>query len=129
MDFFRRSSQIYGLELFAILDAVFQLKDVLGGKSITIFCDNEAAAHALVKGDSSSPPAAAMIALFWLFCERHSIAVWIERAPSGDNLADLPTRDRKLPIPIRKDIAFYQLKQAFKFFPSTPFSREYLFRR
>ena len=57
-----------------------------------------------------------MTAQFWLFCERYSISIWIDRVSSGDNLADLPTRDRKLPIPIKEEMTFYQLKEAFECF-------------
>ena len=55
LDRFRKSSQIYVLELFSILAAIFQLKDIIRGKSVAIFCDNDAASQALVKGDSDFP--------------------------------------------------------------------------
>ena len=53
---FCKSSQIYGIELNAVTAAISQLEDVDVGKTATIYRDNEASAHALVKGDSDPPP-------------------------------------------------------------------------
>lgn len=41
-----------------------------------------------------------MIAKLWLLCEEKSTALWIERVSPEDNIADLPTRDAKLPNPL-----------------------------
>ena len=120
---FRESSQIYGLEFFAILAAIFQLKGILRGRPVTIFRDNESAAQALAKGGANHPPAAAMIAQFWLFPDRYSISIWIERVSSGDNLADLPTRDRNPPIPIRKGMTFFPAERRIRLFPIAYFSQ------
>ena len=48
---FRKPNQIYGIELFAVLAAISKLKEALSGKAAAVYCDNEAAAKALAKGD------------------------------------------------------------------------------
>ena len=124
---FGRSSQIRGLELFEALSAVFELADARDGRDFTIYGDDEAVSEALVKGDSSFHPAASVIARFWLLCETRPIAVWIERVWYGDNIADLPTSNAKIPIPFRRR-AELPPRNAFIYYSTPIESRNYLFR-
>ena len=68
-----------------------------------------------------------MIAKFWMLCDQRFIAVRIERVASDDNIADLPTRDTKLPIPVRMT-AGLPFREAFRFFSKPLSHKDYLFR-
>ena len=92
LKFFSQTSTIFGLELIAIVLAVYQARATLRNKAIVIYTDNNSALAALIKGDSTAPAAFSMIALFWFLAATYNIAIWMERVETKRNIADLPTR-------------------------------------
>ena len=93
------TSTIFGLELAAVVLAVFYARQRLQGTAVTIYIDNNAALSALINGDSSSIAAYYLIATLWYIAAAFEIAIWFERVESARNIADLPTRNKPLPFP------------------------------
>ena len=114
--FFTSTSIIFGLELSAIVLALFQAREMLRGKAVTIYVDNNAALAALINGDSSSSAAFSLIATFWYIAASHNIALWFERVHTSNNIADLPTRGRSLPFPVGKTEGYPHLAEALSFY-------------
>ena len=100
IEFFRPTSVIFGLELAAAALAIFSERKRLSGKAVTLYIDNNAALAALINGDSSSLAAFYLVDSLWRLVTAHNIAIWFERVESPRNIADLPTRNRPLPIPV-----------------------------
>ena len=78
------------VEAFAVLTAIWQHRDLLTGKDVIFFIDNEAAASAMIKGDSRLPQVGTMAMCVQLLLIRYNIAVWFEWVDSDSNLAGWP---------------------------------------
>ena len=57
------------------------------------FIDNEAAASAMIKGDSRLPVVGTMAMCVQLLSIRYKVAIWFEWVDSNSNLADGLSRD------------------------------------
>ena len=77
----------------AVLAAIWQHKDLLTGKDVIFFIDNEAPASAMIKGDSRLPVVGTMAMCVQLLLIRYKIAIWFEWVDSNSNLADGLSRD------------------------------------
>ena len=84
---------IMAAEACAVLAAIWQHRDLLTGKDVIFFIDNEAAASAMIKGDSRLPVVGTMAMCVQLLLVRYNIAVWFEWVDSDSNLADGLSRD------------------------------------
>jgi len=69
-----------------VLEHAFRDTDVIH------FADNVAANSAIIKGGSSAPDMARIVAALHIRLVRQSIRLWIEFVKSEANLADLPSR-------------------------------------
>ena len=78
---------------FAVLAAIWQHRDLLTGKDVIFFRDNEAAASAMIKGDSRLPAVGTMAMCVQLLLIRYKMAIWFEWVHSNSNLADGLSRD------------------------------------
>ena len=110
--FFEATSTIFGLELSAVVLAIFHFRESLRDKAVTVYIDNNAALAAIINGDSSSPAAYTLIATLWFVAATHNIALWFERVHTLNNIADLPTRAKSLPFPVKNTTDFPPLRQA-----------------
>ena len=63
------------------------------------FIDNQSVCCALTKGCSRSWDIQMMSSAWHLFCLKHHCRVWIEWVPSGDNPADILSREKKSLFP------------------------------
>ena len=84
---------IVAAEAFAVLAAFWQHRDLLTGADVISFIDTEAAARAMIKGDSRLPVVGTMAMCVQLLLIRYNIAVWFEWVDSDSNLADGLSRD------------------------------------
>ena len=84
---------IMAAEAFAVFAAIWQHRDLLTGKDVIFFTDNEAAASAMIKGDSRLPVVGTMAMCVQLLLIRCKIAFWFECVDSNSNLADGLSRD------------------------------------
>ena len=116
LKFFSQNSAIFGLELSAIVLAIFRLRTIVRNCSIVIYTDNNAALAALINGDSSSGAAFALIAVFWFLAASYNIAIWLERVETKRNIADLPTRGVEIPFTIRETETSPPLREALSFY-------------
>jgi len=88
-----RQVYIFPAEAFAVYAAVWSHREVLAGKDVVIFVDNEAAASALIRGSSGLAEANVVAqTLHWLLVE-HGIRMWLEWIDSESNLSDGLSRD------------------------------------
>ena len=83
---------IMAVEAFAVLTAIWQ-HGTPHWKRCHFWKDNEAAASAMIKGDSRLPVVGTMAMCVQLLLIRHNIAVWFEWVDSDSNLADGLSRD------------------------------------
>ena len=84
---------IMAAEAFAVLAAIWQNRDLLTGRDVIFFIDNEAAASAMIKGDSRLPVVGTMAMCVQLLLIRYKIAIWFQWVDSNSNLADGLSRD------------------------------------
>ncbi len=56
------------------------------------FIDNDAARHALIRGDSSHAVSAVMVQETWSMDTEGGTTTWYERVPSASNISDEPSR-------------------------------------
>ena len=89
---------IMAAEAFAVLTAIWQHRDLLTGKDVIFFIDNEAAASAMIKGDSRLPIVGTMAMCVQLLLIRYNIAVWFEYGLSRDGAEDPWTLDQNLEL-------------------------------
>lgn len=86
------SNPIGAVELLGVLAAITLWADLLNGRSMILFVDNDAAKSSLIKGYSPEIQMATLTqAICQLEIERHILAYW-ERVPSASNVADRPSR-------------------------------------
>ena len=93
---FLATNEIFGMELLAPVAFAWAKRAQLSHKRVTIYIDNSSALSALIRGDSLSPIAAALVAVFWHTAHKYNISIWIDRGASAKNIADLPTRFVKI---------------------------------
>ena len=74
---------------------IFTYGEKLRGRDILFFIDNQSVCCALTKGCSRSWDIQIMAAAWHLFCLQLQCRVWIEWVPSGDNPADILSREKK----------------------------------
>ena len=80
------------LELMAIVVALSTFGADLAGKTVRVFTDNAGGEGALQKGSAKSWDRNLQVHSFWLTAARLLAALWVERVPTKENIADLPSR-------------------------------------
>ena len=109
MSRFHRRNPIVGMEMLAPLAFLWMRRSFIRNKRINLYIDNDTASNTLVRGDCADPFLAAMIKLFWKFAEELRLDIWIGRVGSEVNPSDIPTRNMKLPFPVKRSIHFRNL--------------------
>ena len=84
------TNKIYVFELFAAVAPVSAIRHFI------TFVDNEAACSALTTGAARNRCALLLVYTLWSVVAQFDLQIWIERAPSAQNPADLPSRNRSL---------------------------------
>ncbi|CAD7925140.1 unnamed protein product [Amoebophrya sp. A25] len=87
-----RRSPINFLETIAAVMALIVLQEELSGEFFRLSVDNDSAKGALLNMNSPAPELAGGALLFWAVASKQSMTPWIDRVPSGFNIADIPTR-------------------------------------
>ena len=106
---FHKRNPIIGMEMLAPLALLWTAQSFLRHKRINLYIDNDTASNTLIRGDCADAFLAAMIIAFWKLAEELQVDVWIGRVGSPANPADLPTRNKTLPFPIKRSIQFKSL--------------------
>lgn len=88
----KRSSPINFLELATTILAVAEFQEQLQPSFFRISVDNESAKNALLNQNSPSVEMAIGAVFFWSFASSRLLTPWVDRVPSGFNIADVPTR-------------------------------------
>ena len=86
------SKTIHQAELLPVGMALDLWADMLAGRKVIVFVDNEAARGSIVKGASRSEPSAQIVNYIWEKAVESHIHLWIDRVPSPSNPADGPSR-------------------------------------
>eukprot|EP00392_Amoebophrya_sp_AT5.2_P007848 g7867.t1 len=92
----KRSSPINFLELVTTILAIAELRAELASSFFRISVDNEAARSALLNQNAPSTEMATGAVYFWSFASSRQLTPWVDRVPSGFNIADVPTRPELL---------------------------------
>ena len=90
----RSDNQIMGLELLAISVALKTFRQELRGTTVRIWSDNVGAEMAVGRGSAARSDHNGIVHGIWLEAWRLQVGLWIERVPSKDNVADLPSREQ-----------------------------------
>jgi len=81
------------LELMAIAVGLATFADELRGRQVWIFEDNTGAEATTQKGSSKADDHNSLVHEIWTLALMYGMGLWIDRVPSDDNLADLPSRE------------------------------------
>ena len=84
---------IIAAEAFAVLAAIWQHRHLLTGRDVIFFIDNEAAASAMIKGDSRLPVVGTMAMCVQLLFNPLQNSNLVRVVDSDSNLADGLSRD------------------------------------
>ena len=79
-------------EIIAFLLAVDTFADLLENRRIVLYSDNKGAEHTTAKGSAKAADHNRMVHEIWTLALVKKIKLWIERVPTEDNIADLPSR-------------------------------------
>jgi len=89
----RGDGDIMSLELMAIAVGLATFADELRGRQVWIFEDNTGAEATTQKGSSKADDHNSLVHEIWTLALMYGMGLWIDRVPSDDNLADLPSRE------------------------------------
>ena len=89
----RRDNQICGLELLSIALGLSTFDKMIKGRKLHIFSDNKGAEASTRKGASRQFDHTCIVHCLWSKAAQLGIEMVIDRVPSKDNLADLPSRE------------------------------------
>ena len=89
----RGDGDIMSLELMAIAVGLATFADELSGRQVWIFEDNTGAEATTQKGSSKADDHNLLVHEIWTLALLHRMSLWVDRVPSDDNLADLPSRE------------------------------------
>ena len=90
---FPRKTQILAAEAVAVLTALVLSPELLAGREIVWFVDNEAALSSLVRGTSRAEDVGHIAACTQLAMMEHSCSAWYEWIDSASNPSDGLSRD------------------------------------
>ena len=89
----RRDNQIMGLELLAIALGLSTFADVIYGRRVVVWSDNTGGEAAARAGVASSWDHTCIVHCLWKKAVQLRADLFIDRVPSDDNIADLPSRE------------------------------------
>ena len=89
----RKDKQIMAWELLAIALGISTFKEKLAGRMVRIWCDNAGGENVLRTGSARSVDHNLTVHGVWLHAARTGYGIWVERVPTKDNIADLPSRE------------------------------------
>ena len=95
---FPDTSQIYGLELTALVLTVADPRIPLDNSRITRYVDNNNILRALIKADCCRVVISGLTRLFWDICAVWGITHRLERVGIDVNISDIPTRGDEFPF-------------------------------
>ena len=75
---------------------------MLANPACTVYLDSNNAIASLLRGGSCDSFISAMVAVFWKITQQLGTAVWIGRAKSKLNVADLPARNLPNPFGVER---------------------------
>ena len=82
-----------GLELLAIALGLSTFADVIYGRRVVVWSDNTSGEAAARAGVASSWDHTCIVHCLWKKAVQLRADLFIDRVPSGDNIADLPSRE------------------------------------
>ena len=89
----RQDNQIMGLELLAIALALCTFADMLKGRRVCMWSDNVGSEKSTAKGAAKAFDHSCLVHGMWLKAAQLSVQMWVDRVPTDDNIADLPSRE------------------------------------
>ena len=89
----RSDNQIMAQEQMAVLLALRTFRKQVAGKMVRVWTDNTGAEHALRNGTARAADHNAIVAATWKAALAFGCSLWVERVPTDENIADLPSRE------------------------------------
>ena len=88
----REDNQITSLEILSIALGISTFAKEIAGRNLIIWSDNTGAESATRKGSTKQFDQNCLIHTMWKQLAVLNVNVWVERVPTRDNIADLPSR-------------------------------------
>jgi len=88
----RKDHQIGVQEALGVALLFGTFGDMLTGKLVLCFVDNDGVRHSLTKGTAKAPEVRHVAGELWLECARRQVALFLARVESKANIADDPSR-------------------------------------
>ena len=88
----RDDAQIMAWELLAILMGLHTFAELLRGRTLRIWTDNEGCRGSITSGRARANDHNFIVHRIWKFCYDNVMNPWCSRVPTDDNCADGPTR-------------------------------------
>lgn len=89
----RNDANIMAWELLSVALGVCSFQQLLHGRRVRICSDNVGAESGLRSGSAKRDDHNMIIHALWLHAARNQYSAWVERVATGDNTADLPSRE------------------------------------
>ena len=89
----RGEGQIMILELFAMFLGIPTFAHRIRGSSVQLWIDSVRGGRGLAKGAAAQPDRNIIVHFVLLFAARLQRGLWVERVPTNEDLADLPSRE------------------------------------
>ena len=89
----RGDNQIMAQEQMAVLLALHTFREQVSGKMVRVWIDNTGAEHALRNGTARAADHNVIVAATWKAALTFGCSLWVERVPTDENIADLPSRE------------------------------------
>jgi hypothetical protein len=89
----RKDNQIMALELLALALGLSTFGAQCRERRVRLFSDNVGAERCTKKGSAREWDHTALIHSIWLKAARLQAQLWVERVPTAENIADLPSRE------------------------------------
>jgi hypothetical protein len=89
----RKDNQIMALELLALALGLSTFGAQCRERRVRLFSDNVGAERCTKKGSAREWDHTALIHSIWLKAARLQAQLWVERVPTEENIADLPSRE------------------------------------
>ena len=90
----RADNQIMGLEIASIALGISTFATMIEGRNVKVWGDNTSAEAATRRGSARSFDHTCLVHAIWKRTAQLRLAIYVDRVPTAENIADLPSREK-----------------------------------